>query len=159
MIIDPEHEVQIRPFTPADIEPVAQLWYRSWHHTYPASTHPRPYEEWPDRVRELPTDETIFVAEVAGHVGAFMSLRETDGYLHYLYVDPSFQGQSIGTTLLAQAMALCPKGISLHCVKSNIRAREFYEHHGFTPGEERTNPTTGQASMAYTWKPESAEQA
>jgi ribosomal protein S18 acetylase RimI-like enzyme len=156
MIIDPEHEVHIRRFAPDDLLPVARLWYRSWHHTYPALTHPRPYEEWPDRVRELPSDETVYVAEVAGHIAAFMSLREADGYLHYLYVDPAFQGQRVGTALLEKAMALCPNGISLHCVQSNTRAREFYEHYGFVPGAESANATTGQPNIEYRWAPEVA---
>jgi ribosomal protein S18 acetylase RimI-like enzyme len=154
MIIDPEHEVQIRPLAPQDIEPVGRLWYRSWHHTYPALTHPRPYGEWPDRVREITSDETLFVAEVAGQLAAFMALRETDGYLHYLYVDPVFQGQRVGTALLEKAVSLCPNGISLHCVKTNRLARAFYERHGFQPGSERVNPTTGQPSIEYHWRPE-----
>jgi GNAT superfamily N-acetyltransferase len=48
-----------------------------------------------------------------------------------LFVDPRFVGKGIGTTLLMHALRTLPLPIRLYTFQQNMRARNFYERHGF----------------------------
>ena len=51
--------------------------------------------------------------------------------LEKLYVDPEAQNRGVGTALLDEAKALRPEGFVLWVFQKNVRARRFYERHGF----------------------------
>lgn len=104
----------------------------------------------------------VWVAEVDDRVVAMMAL---DGdLLDHLYVLPAFQGHGIGDRLLAQAKHLSPRRLRLYTFQSNLRAREFYEAHGFVPIEfsDGSRNEEGAPDVLYEWtgisrKVESAE--
>jgi ribosomal protein S18 acetylase RimI-like enzyme len=52
-------------------------------------------------------------------------------HLDQLFVDPCYQSRGIGAHLLEAACARNPGIATLHVFEQNIRAREFYERHGF----------------------------
>ena len=66
------------------------------------------------------------VAVVGGQVVGFGCVR--DGWLNHLYVSPNFQGQDIGSALLAQFEDSIEQ---FWVFQKNTRARSFYKSHGF----------------------------
>jgi ribosomal protein S18 acetylase RimI-like enzyme len=59
--------------------------------------------------------------------------RHDELYLRLLEVSPSWQGQGLGTDILRWLMARAEqsnKPLALHVLRSNPRARSFYERHG-----------------------------
>ena len=76
----------------------------------------------------IPTMDA-WVAEVDGVVVGQMMLHP--GWLHHLYLDPSWMGRGLGDRLMAVARQRQPDGLQLWAFQSNAGARRFYERHGF----------------------------
>ena len=74
-------------------------------------------------------NQDAWVAEVDGQVVGYVTLQGAE--LNDLYIQPGYQGQGIGTALLAKAMELSPGELSLWAFQRNEGARRFYERHGF----------------------------
>jgi ribosomal protein S18 acetylase RimI-like enzyme len=125
----------IRQYLPDDLDPVVDLWYDSWHATFPDLRHHEPKAEWRRRFEaEIAVEEQIYVAEVDGRLAGFLAVKDRgggQGYLHEIFVTPEHQGQGIGSALMALAKALAPAGLRLHTLQRNTRAAAFYERHGF----------------------------
>lgn len=78
------------------------------------------------------------------------------GQLDHLYVAPAAQGCGAGTLLLADAMVSNPDGLRLHVFQRNIRARAFYERHGFRLAELRDGSQNEEhePDAVYDWRPQ-----
>ena len=76
-------------------------------------------------------DETLWVAEIEGHRAGFASVWDNDNFLHNLFVDPRWQGQGVGSELLAPVQRTFTSTGSLKCLVQNTRALAFYQHHGW----------------------------
>ena len=75
--------------------------------------------------------DPVWLAEADAPAG-FITFRE--GWIDHLYVHPDQQGQGVGPRLLAKALEHgAPK--RLWTFQRNLRARRFYEAHGFRPIE------------------------
>lgn len=74
---------------------------------------------------------TVTVAVMSGAVRAFVAT--TPGEVEHLYVHPDWQGRGLGTVLLKHAMhsADGERGLALWTFEGNLKARRFYERHGF----------------------------
>ncbi len=74
-------------------------------------------------------------AFVVGFVVGFMS-SETTGRIFSLAVHPSYQGRKLGSALLKEIIQVFRRtGVSeiiLEVRKGNVKAKRFYERHGFT---------------------------
>jgi GNAT superfamily N-acetyltransferase len=75
---------------------------------------------------------------VAVHDDAVIAMCATshDGiskWIDQLYVAPTAVGVGVGTLLLVDAIAKLRRPIRLYTFQQNLRARRFYEHHGFVP--------------------------
>jgi ribosomal protein S18 acetylase RimI-like enzyme len=82
-----------------------------------------------------------------GHI----ALRE--GWIDHLYVDPAAHGSGIGSALLKIAQAEMDE-LRLYTFQSNVRARRFYEWHGFEI-EELTDGARNEEKMpdiTYHWR-------
>lgn len=58
-------------------------------------------------------------------------LATTTGWVEQLYVSPGQQGRGIGSSLLRSAMDAATGPVRLWTFQRNLRARRFYERHGF----------------------------
>ncbi|WP_193181224.1 GNAT family N-acetyltransferase [Nisaea sediminum] len=71
----------------------------------------------------------VTVADEADEVLGFSATHGE--HLDHLYVDPAALGRGVGSLLLQKCKAECGSGLSLYVFQKNIRARDFYERHGF----------------------------
>jgi GNAT superfamily N-acetyltransferase len=92
-----------------------------------------------ERVMELlgPGDHFNEVAEADGRVVGYVNLhaRESAAHLSYLFVDPAWQGQGIGTRLMERALGEARRRgyrrATLATAVQNVAARRFYERAGW----------------------------
>lgn len=147
----------IRPYRPEDLEPVVDLWYDTWHATFPDLRHHESKAAWRQRFEtEIAPNERVYVAEVEGRLTGFLAVKNRDddqGYLHEIFVTPEFQGHGVGSALMRLAKELAPAGLRLHTLQRNTRAAAFYVRHGFrvvSTGIGRV----GLPNAQYVWSPD-----
>jgi GNAT superfamily N-acetyltransferase len=99
----------------------------------------------------LPERE-VWVAEDGGAVVGILVLE--DDWIDQLYVDPDHTGRGIGGRLMAVAKAQRAAGLRLWTFAANVRARRFYERHGFVPTASTTGDNEeGAPDVLYEWSP------
>ena len=151
----------VRPYRPEELDLVVDLWYDTWHATFPDLRHHEPKEEWRRRFEtEVAAEERVYVAEVDGRIAGFLAVKDRgggQGYLHEIFVVPEFQRRGIGTTLMALAKELAPAGLRLHTLQRNTQAAGFYERHGFTVVSTGVG-RVGLPNAQYAWTPGSGQQ-
>lgn len=140
--------MNLRPYQPQDCEPLLEVWYRSAalaHSFLPAAHFAQ--EHLSIATQYLPTAET-WVYEHRGQIVGFVSLlngaEDDDGGSEVggLFVDPDWQGQGIGQTLMNQAAAL--KGtLTVSVFEQNAIGRRFYDRYGFVEIGRSRHPETG----------------
>ena len=142
----------VRQAAASDAEAIATVWLRSRRASIPAIPAPVHSDEevrrWVSDVL-LPSGGTWVVENEIGVI-AMMNVR--GGWIDQLYVDPVHTGHGTGTKLLGQAKQLHPEGLDLWTFQSNVRARRFYEAHGFLPVEETQGDNEeGAPDVRYHW--------
>jgi 8-oxo-dGTP pyrophosphatase MutT (NUDIX family)/GNAT superfamily N-acetyltransferase len=124
----------LRPAVVGDAANCARVYTRSKAFALPEV--PEPHTE-PDIAKwmaevAIPTMD-VWVAEVDGVVvGQFMLVP---GWLHHLYIDPSWIGRGLGDRFMTLVRQRHPQALQLWAFQSNGRGRRFYERHGFTAVE------------------------
>ncbi|MBA4017670.1 MAG: GNAT family N-acetyltransferase [Pirellula sp.] len=75
----------------------------------------------------------VVVWEQSGAVVAVMATSHSDAvsWIDQMYVAPGSDGQGIGSKLLRHAHGHLRRPIRLYTFQQNIRARAFYERHGY----------------------------
>lgn len=87
-------------------------------------------EENRDFVRDvLLRDCVVTVVERRSVVVAFLALHAEE--VRFLYVHPDFIGSGAGSLLMEAAKGSGADALELWCFQANLRARRFYEKHGF----------------------------
>ena len=131
---------------------VANVWLRSRHASFPAIPAPMHTD---DEVREwfatvvLPNHE-VWVVEADGSVVAMMVLENE--WVGQLYVDPTWTGQGVGSSLIDIAKERRPEGLDLWAFQSNLGALRFYERHGFVAIETTDGANEeGAPDVHYRW--------
>lgn len=91
---------------------------------------------YPDRLKKaLDHSETVFTAWEDGRlVGLINAIDdgELTAYAHYLCVNPSFQGQGIGRTLLDRLKEKYRDYLYLILIAENDALINYYRQNGFT---------------------------
>jgi GNAT superfamily N-acetyltransferase len=85
-------------------------------------------------VREvlLPTHEVTVATEGGQVVGVLACSRKGENsWIDQLMLHPTVVGRGIGSQLLGHAIATMPLPIRLYTFQPHVRARKFYERHGF----------------------------
>lgn len=102
-------------------------------------------------VREvwLPAAETL-VWEENSRPAAFVSIID-DEYIGALFVEPSQQGQGIGSELLSFAQNR-RKRLRLHVYTKNKCAAAFYVRHGFREEQKGIDENTGEEELLMMWR-------
>jgi GNAT superfamily N-acetyltransferase len=85
--------------------------------------------------------EVIHVAErLNGTPVGFISVWESESFIHHLFVDPRFHRQGIGKLLLKSLEAWLPFPHQLKCLVANQKASAFYEAMGWREIERGSDP-------------------
>lgn len=146
--------VNIRPYYPDDLEAIIQLWWRTWHLTFPDLQHPQPYTLWKTRFQDdIAVRGLIWVAELENQIVGFAVVVKKQGCLEQIFVDTAYQHQGVGSLLLNKVKEICPQGLTLHTLLCNTPARTFYGRHDFRAGKLGINKTNGLPNVEYHWSP------
>jgi len=83
-------------------------------------------------IRDTPTNQ-VTVAVGNGLIVGMMALLKDEkvGWIDQLYLLPTFVGRGIGSLFVEFAKTTLSSPIQLHTFQENVRARKFYERHGF----------------------------
>jgi GNAT superfamily N-acetyltransferase len=126
-------EVSLRPATDSDAGAVAEvlLSSRKAFQPYACLRTDEDIQGWVRSVL-IPTGG-VMVAVTAGSLVGVVATARAQGmsWITQLFIAPAHVDQSIGTRLLSHALATLPLPVRLWCFQRNVRARRFYERHGF----------------------------
>lgn len=90
---------------------------------------------YPERLlKALNNSETVFTAWSEGELVALINAiddGELTAYVHYLCVNPAFQGNGIGKTLLRKVQEKYRDYLYLILIAENEKLIDFYENNGF----------------------------
>jgi GNAT superfamily N-acetyltransferase len=153
-----DRAVQVRRARAEEAGAVAEVWLRARAASVPEIPPPVHSEDevhawFADVV--LPGREVWVAAEGDDAVVAVLVLE--DEWVDQLYVEPGHTGRGVGSRLIAVAKRARPAGLRLWTFEANVRARRFYERHGFVA----TGSTTGEneegaPDVRYEWSPPAA---
>ena len=126
--------ISIRPYRETDQDDVIKLWERVFPdappHNNPARDIRTKREVQPELFLVAVLDDRLVGTAMAGFDGH-------RGWIYYLGVDPDFQRQGIGTSLMKRVEARllgmgCPK-LNLQIRANNAEVQAFYESLGYFP--------------------------
>ena len=143
----------IRRMTDHDVEAVGQVWLAASliaHDFVPAEFWHRDHKVM---VSELLPGSHTYVHETDGVVDGFVLLGtgEHSSYMGALFVEPSKQGQGIGTQLLNHVKAL-RNPLQTSVYKQNLRSFDFYRSRDFEVVGESTCEETGCEEHVLEWR-------
>ncbi len=124
-----QRSIRIRDLNPIDMQAILSIEYKCFKDPYPLSLLNHLYTRHPDG---------FLLAEADGKVVGYVigvTRWETMGHILAIGVDPPYQKQNIGSTLMEQLIGrLRVKGmklVRLEVRKSNFGAQRFYLKLGF----------------------------
>jgi len=137
----------LRPAQPADVAPLARIWFDGWHDAHAAIL--------PDALCRDRTEESfrhrlahgLHAVITEGPVGTPLGFAMVKGdELNQLYVAASARGTGLADRLMAAAEErLAADGVTvawLACAIGNARAARFYERRGWVLAGEVINHLT-----------------
>ncbi|MCV2402396.1 GNAT family N-acetyltransferase [Marinomonas sp. C2222] len=134
-------QVQIRPYTVADLEAVLDSWEVATKLAHPFMT-----EEFIAKERinvaeiYIPNTQT-WVAELEGQVEGFIALMGNE--VGAIFLQPNQHKKGIGTMLMDKAQEL-HGDLEVEVFAVNSIGRNFYTKYGFKEIEEKLHEATGQ---------------
>ncbi len=148
----------LRRGTDNDVVEVAELYIRARMAAIPAiPTMVHTNEEtrsWIARRVILQTELWLAESDDGALVGMLVL---DDEWVDQLYVEPALTGRGIGGELIALAQRQRP-GLRLWTFEVNVRARRFYERHGFRArGHTSGDNEEGAPDILYVWDGNDAE--
>ena len=90
-----------------------------------------PLSFYPDDFDKHTEGEKILVAESQNKIAGFVSVWMPDNFIHHLYLHPEYTNRGIGKMLLAAAIEIANKPLTLKCLINNRYALKFYKKQGW----------------------------
>jgi putative acetyltransferase len=144
----------LRPFQPADLPALADLWVASWSRALSQFDFEARRPWLGERLAELAADGAEIVVAVRPPDDiprGFMTLHPDTGYIDQLAVALDEWGSGLALELLGHAKARVPAGLELHVNLDNPRAIRFYEREGFAKIGEGVSERSGLTILHYRW--------
>lgn len=144
----------VRRAVPTDYPVLADLWFDSWMSIGIANDTDLPREGVRARFyEEVRARWRLFVVEENDNLFGLMALVPSESRIDQIFVAPATKGAGIGRLLLNHAKSEFPDGIVLVTHTDNVRARAFYECHGFVLERTEDDPTHRREKCHYYWRP------
>lgn len=133
-----------------DAEAVAKIYRRSFFATYPSFQRLHSHAEDREHFGDMIASQTVLLAKAGGTSVGYCAFNSR--HLIDLYIIPEHQGRGLGKHLLARAMERA-ETLELWTFQENLRARAFYEAHGFVAAETTSGEGNEhrQPDMRYVW--------
>lgn len=123
---------QIRPYSERDFDVLVGRWHETnvESYSYVAEHRRHTLDDARTFFREhvVPRCE-IWVAHDSGEPLGLLALEAP--WIRQFAVFREFQRRGVGTALLRKALEASPSGLRLFTFQRNLKARAFYEKHGF----------------------------
>ena len=127
-------KITLRAAFANDADKITGLLVTSREKFLPYAPSPHTESEVNDWVREqlIPAGGVTLAISDTESVGV-LAVSKSHGisWIDQLYVAPQFVGQGIGTVLVEHAINTLPRPVRLYTFQRNVKARRFYERHGF----------------------------
>jgi putative acetyltransferase len=144
--------VELRRATPDDMAAVAVLHRHTVLTSLPFVPRLHTPQEDAAWFRErLYAANQVWLAEASGGLAGYIAFRPD--FIEHLFIRPDAQGQGLGVLLLDKAKADTFE-LSLWTFQQNLRARRFYERHGFTAIRETDGADNEEKlpDVLYRWR-------
>lgn len=96
--------------------------------------------------------ERVWVAEEDKQVVGFISVWDSENYIHNLFVLPGYARRGIGAALLRECLKNIGRPARLKCVSENLPALAFYQAMGWQTIAEGVGSDGDYELMQYTEK-------
>jgi putative acetyltransferase len=148
-------QVQIRPYTPADLNVIIDLFNDSVRNVASRDYSPAQIDawapvavntsQWSERLARKPT----FVAEYQSEAVGFSDL-EPSGHIDMLFVHSGRQGLGVARSLLDHILVQARRhNLPMLSTDASITARPFFERNGFAVAQEQDVHLRGQTFRNY----------
>lgn len=139
----------IRRYQFGDESAIWDVYFRSTHESNSRDYHSDLLNRWAPADQDMSecSDRCIqknpFVAIIGDRIVGMAELEE-DGFIDYFYVSPDFQGQGVGSKLLARIESEAVEmNLSELTADVSLTAKEFFAARGFILIEARSNVILG----------------
>ena len=126
-----------RRFSECDRSALRRIYLQSRMHSF----------EWLDSSSFTDSDfdrdtegETIWVAADGNNPVGFVSVWESENFIHNLFVHPDVFGQGVGSCLLNECLKHIGRPAVLKCVTQNTKAKDIYLSKGWQVVSEEEGP-------------------
>ena len=126
--------IRLRPATPNDATRAAEVLLASRKTFQPYAPPAHTDDEMHEWMRDVlvPGGGVVLACDGDGVIGLIATSREAGvSWINQLFVVPGRTAQGIGTRLLEEALTRLERPVHLYTFQANVRARAFYERHGF----------------------------
>jgi putative acetyltransferase len=145
----------VRLATPADHDTLADLWFDSWMSIGISNETDLSREGVRARFHVEAADRwTLWTAERDNELIGLLALVPDESRIDQIFVHPSGKGKGVGRRLMEQAKQIMPTGLVLVTHTENLRARAFYERHGFVLDRTESDPVHRREKCHYLWRPD-----
>lgn len=129
--------IEIRNYITSDIERLEEVFLITRQTTF----EDRKGEFTIGDFVESTVSDHVWVAEIDNIIVGFISVYLQDNFIHNLFVDPQYQGCSVGSKLLLFAEDKLLRPMTLKIAIDNLKACSFYEKYGwYNAGEFNEAP-------------------
>jgi putative acetyltransferase len=144
----------LRPYVPADLKAIQDLWVAAWRTTGIAIDFDARRGWLAEHLSELAQNGVAILVgfdETKAPTG-FVTIDPATGYLDQLCVTPRAQGRGLAKALLDEAKRRGPGVVELSVNDANPRARRFYEREGFEVVGKGVSALSGLAVTQMRWQ-------
>lgn len=148
---------EFRPFAPAHLPELTDLWVASWHEAMPEIDFEARRGWLVDHLGaliEAGTMVELAFARSTGALAGFVTVDCANGHVDQLAVHPGYWGGGAAEALIRSAAAHAGRPLTLDVNAENPRAVRFYRKIGFTVIGQGANERSGRPTLRMEWRPD-----